>query len=339
MNPDAARHLRRPRARLSRRAPDAADAASAARRRDRARHPRQAREPQPHGRVQGSRRPESHRQLSAERAARRDHRHDRQSRAVDRARVPARRRAVHDRRRRVGNNPEKNAAMRALRRRAASSSGATSTRRASESSSCSRSAGCATCTRPTSRCCIAGVGTYALEIFEEHAGRGRRSSCRSAAAAARAAARIVRTALGSRAQVIGVQAERADAFTRSWQGDRARRRRQGRHVRGRDGDARHLRSDLRHPEEGAGRHRHADAKTSWPKASGSRCATTHNLAEGAGAAALMAAMKLRERLAGKKRRLRDERRQHRPRDAGADCRRVTTMRRRTCRTRETIFLL
>ena len=62
---------------------------------------------------------------------------------------------------------------------------------------------------------IAGVGTYALEIFEAQpdvdvilvpigGGSGACGCC------------IVRTALGSRAEVIGVQAERADAFTRSW---------------------------------------------------------------------------------------------------------------------------
>ena len=69
-------------------------------RRDRPRHPRQAREPQPDRRLQGSRRPQPDRQPVGERAPRRDHRDDRQSRAVDRAGVPARRRAVHDRRRR-----------------------------------------------------------------------------------------------------------------------------------------------------------------------------------------------------------------------------------------------
>src|SRR5216684_7129909 len=64
---------------------------------------------------------------------------------------------------------------------------------------------------------IAGVGTYALEIFEAlpdvdvilvpiGAGSG---ACGCG---------IVRSGLGSRATVIGVQAERADAFARSWQG-------------------------------------------------------------------------------------------------------------------------
>src|SRR5262249_27828459 len=62
---------------------------------------------------------------------------------------------------------------------------------------------------------IAGVGTYALEIFEDEPDvdailvpiGGGSGACGCA---------IVRTALGSTAKVIGVQAERADAFTRSW---------------------------------------------------------------------------------------------------------------------------
>src|SRR4249920_335552 len=65
---------------------------------------------------------------------------------------------------------------------------------------------------------IAGVGTYALEIFEEQPDvdvilvpiGGGSGACGCA---------IVRSGLGSRAKVIGVQAERADAFTQSWRGD------------------------------------------------------------------------------------------------------------------------
>src|SRR5471032_1222767 len=64
---------------------------------------------------------------------------------------------------------------------------------------------------------IAGVGTYALEIFEEQPDTdvilvpigGGSGACGCA---------IVRTGLGSRAKVIGVQAARADAFARSWKG-------------------------------------------------------------------------------------------------------------------------
>jgi threonine dehydratase len=64
---------------------------------------------------------------------------------------------------------------------------------------------------------IAGVGTYALEIFEAlpdadvilvpiGGGSGACGCC------------IARTALGTRTRVIGVQAARADAFARSWRG-------------------------------------------------------------------------------------------------------------------------
>jgi threonine dehydratase len=64
---------------------------------------------------------------------------------------------------------------------------------------------------------IAGVGTYALEIFEEAPDvdvilvpiGGGSGACGCS---------IVRTGLGSGAKVIGVQAERADAFARSWKG-------------------------------------------------------------------------------------------------------------------------
>jgi threonine dehydratase len=64
---------------------------------------------------------------------------------------------------------------------------------------------------------IAGVGTYALEIFDElpdvdyvfvAIGGGTGSSGCS----------IVRTSRGSTAKIIGAQAARADAFTRSWRG-------------------------------------------------------------------------------------------------------------------------
>jgi threonine dehydratase len=64
---------------------------------------------------------------------------------------------------------------------------------------------------------IAGVGTYALEIFEAlpdadvivvpiGGGSGACGCC------------IARTAFGTKTRVIGVQAQRADAFARSWRG-------------------------------------------------------------------------------------------------------------------------
>ena len=145
---------------------------------------------------------------------------------------------------------------------------------------------------------IAGVGTYALEIFDELPDvdvvlvpiGGGSGACGCG---------IVRTAIGSRAQVIGVQAERADAFTRSWRGpvrvvgDKADTFAEGMATR--------VTFDL---PFGILQKELNDIVTlsEAELAEGVRLAlrTTHNLAEGAGGAALMAAMKLRDRLAGKR---------------------------------------
>jgi threonine dehydratase len=113
-----------------------------------------------------------------------------------------------------GNNPEKNAAMRALG--AVVDEGGRDFDEAREI--CEHAA-----TRSGARyvhsanepLLIAGVATYALEIFEQlpdvdvivvpvGGGSGACGNC------------IVRTALGARTRVIGVQAEKADAFTRSF---------------------------------------------------------------------------------------------------------------------------
>jgi threonine dehydratase len=145
---------------------------------------------------------------------------------------------------------------------------------------------------------IAGVGTYALEVFDElpdvdvivvpiGAGSG---AC---------GCTIVRTSVGSHAKVIGVQAERADAFARSWKGSER--------VIGDSADtlaegmATRVTFDLTFgilKQELDG----IVTLTEEELAEGVRIAlrTTHNLAEGAGAASLMAAVKLREELAGKK---------------------------------------
>ncbi len=145
---------------------------------------------------------------------------------------------------------------------------------------------------------IAGVGTYALEVFEELPDvdvilvpiGGGSGACGCA---------IVRTAVGSRAKVIGVQAARADAFARSWKGD-------ARVVGDRadtfaEGMATRVTFDL---PFGILKRELDDviALTEEELAEGVRLAlrATHNLAEGAGAAPLMAAIKLRDQLAGKK---------------------------------------
>ena len=145
---------------------------------------------------------------------------------------------------------------------------------------------------------IAGVATYALEIFEEWpdvdvilvpigGGSGACGCC------------IVRSAFGSRARVIGVQAERADAFARSWKGtarvvgDKADTFAEGMATR--------VTFDLTF---GLLKNELDDVVTLTEDelADGVRIAlrTTHNLAEGAGAAPIAAAVKLADRLAGKK---------------------------------------
>jgi threonine dehydratase len=145
---------------------------------------------------------------------------------------------------------------------------------------------------------IAGVATYALEIFDEQpdtdvilvpigGGSGACGCC------------LVRTGLGSRARVVGVQAARADAFARSWQtgtrvvGDKADTFAEGMATRVTfDLPFTILRQQL-------------DAIVTLSEeelAAGVRLAlrTTHNLAEGAGASTLAAAVKLQGELAGKK---------------------------------------
>lgn len=144
---------------------------------------------------------------------------------------------------------------------------------------------------------IAGVGTLALEIFEDLpdvdviltpiGGGSGASGCG-----------LVRTGLGRRAQVIGVQAEGADAFTRSW---RSKTRVTAERVATfAEGMATRVTFDL--PFSILQRELDDVVTLSEDElAGGVRLALrgTHNLAEGAGAAPLAAAMKLRDRLAGK----------------------------------------
>lgn len=145
---------------------------------------------------------------------------------------------------------------------------------------------------------IAGVATYALEIFEALddvdvilvpiGGGSGASGCA-----------LVRTFLGRRTEIIGVQAAAADAFARSW--------RTGTRVVGdtaatfAEGMATRVTFDLPFSILRA----HLDdvvVLSEEELMEGVRLAlrTTHNLAEGAGAASLAAAMKLRDRLAGRK---------------------------------------
>jgi threonine dehydratase len=145
---------------------------------------------------------------------------------------------------------------------------------------------------------IAGVATYALEIFEEApdvdvilvpigGGSGACGCC------------LVRTLTGSRAKVIGVQAAGADAFTRSWRtgtrvvGEQAATFAEGMATRVTFdltfGILRELLDDVV-----------ALTEDELMDGVGLALRATHNLAEGAGAASLAAAVKLRDSLLGKK---------------------------------------
>ncbi len=145
---------------------------------------------------------------------------------------------------------------------------------------------------------LAGVATYALEMFEKLPDvdvvfvpiGGGSGACGCG---------IVRTGLGSRAKIIGVQSERADAFARSWKTrtrvvtDSARTLAEGVATR--------VTFDLTF---GILEKELDDVVTLSEEelAEGVRLAlrATHNLAEGAGAAPLMAAVKRRDEWRGRK---------------------------------------
>jgi threonine dehydratase len=197
----------------------------------------------------------------------------------------------------VGNNPEKNAAMRAFGAEVLEF-GRDFDEARERVEAMHRERGLRYVHSANEPMLIAGVATYALEIFEELPDvdvilvpiGGGSGACGCS---------IVRTGLGSRAKVIGVQAERADAFARSWRGD-AR-------VVGEKADtfaegmATRVTFDLTF---GILKNELDDVVTLGEEelAEGVRLAirTTHNLVEGAGAAPLAAAMKLRAALSGKR---------------------------------------
>jgi threonine dehydratase len=194
-----------------------------------------------------------------------------------------------------GNNPEKNAAMRAY--------GATveeggrdfddARERCEERA---RTTGARYVHSANEPELIAGVGTYALELFEELPDvdvvlvpiGGGSGACGLI---------TVRNALGSRARIIGVGAKNADAIYRSWKGPER--------VVGASADtfaegiATRVTFDL---PFGIYKQYLDDfvLLSEDELAAGVRLAlrTTHNLAEGAGSAALMAAAKLKDDLAG-----------------------------------------
>jgi threonine dehydratase len=197
----------------------------------------------------------------------------------------------------LGNNPEKNAAMRAYGA-ALIEFGRDFDEAREEVERLQHERGLRYVHSANEPLLLAGVGTYALEIFEEMPDAdvilvpigGGSGACGCA---------IVRSGIGSRAKVIGVQAERANAFTQSWRSD-AR-------VVGEKADtfaegmATRVTFDL---PFGILKKELDDMVTlTEEELAESVCLAlrgTHNLAEGAGAASLMAAVKLRDRLAGNK---------------------------------------
>jgi threonine dehydratase len=142
------------------------------------------------------------------------------------------------------------------------------------------------------------VGTYALEIFEALPDPdvilvpigGGSGACGCS---------IVRTGLGKKTRIIGVQAAEADAFTRSWRGpERVSAARTGTFA---EGLATRYTFELTFDIL----KRELDdiiTLTEQELEEGVRLAlrATQNLAEGAGSAALMAAVKLRGQLTGRK---------------------------------------
>jgi threonine dehydratase len=145
---------------------------------------------------------------------------------------------------------------------------------------------------------IAGVATYALEIFEDWPDVDVVLAPVGGGSGA-AGLITVRDGLERRARIIGVQAAAADAVARSWRG--------GRRVEGdsaatfAEGLATRFTFDLTFGilQQGLD---DIVTLTEAELAEGVRLAlkTTHNLAEGAGSASIAAAAKLRGRLAGKR---------------------------------------
>ncbi len=196
-----------------------------------------------------------------------------------------------------GNNPEKNAAMRAFGA-AVVERGRDFDEAREEVERVAAARGLRYVHSANEPLLIAGVATYALEIFEAldaidvvfvPIGGGSGAS----------GLVTVRDGLGAQTDIVGVQAARADAFARSWRGPTR--------LVGASADtfaeglATRVTFDLTF---GILEHGLADVVTLSEEelAEGVRLAleTTHNLAEGAGAAALMAAWTRRRALAGRR---------------------------------------
>lgn len=194
-----------------------------------------------------------------------------------------------------GNNPEKNAAMRAYG--AIVDEGGRDFDEARERCEAHAAATRARYVHSANEpLLVAGVGTYALELFESlpHVDTvlvpigGGSGACGLI---------TVRNGLGLKTRIIGVQAANADAVYRSWKGPER--------VVGTSADtfAEGMATRVTFDLTFGILKRHLDdfvVLTEEELAAGVRIAlrATHNLAEGAGAAAIAAAMKLRERLKG-----------------------------------------
>jgi threonine dehydratase len=197
----------------------------------------------------------------------------------------------------LGNNPEKNAAMRAFGANVIEH-GRDFDEARERVEELQRANGLRYVHSANEPLLIAGVATYAMEIFDDLPAAdvilvpigGGSGACGCA---------LVRTWLGKHTEVIGVQAEGADAFTRSWrtgtrvQGDRAATFAEGMATRVTfDLTFSILQRELND----------IVTLTEQELAEGVRLAlaATHNLAEGAGAATLAAAVKLADRLRSKR---------------------------------------
>jgi threonine dehydratase len=187
----------------------------------------------------------------------------------------------------VGNNPDKTAAMRALGAEV-HEHGRDFDEAREFVEDVSRREGWRYIHNANEPLLISGVATYALEVFDERpdvdyifipiGGGSGAAGCA-----------IVRSAVGSRAKVIGVQAARADAFARSWRGPV---RVEGRADTFAEGIATRTTFDLtfsllKSALDDVITLEEEDLAAGLSAAL--RC--THNLAEGAGAAALAAARK------------------------------------------------
>jgi threonine dehydratase len=144
---------------------------------------------------------------------------------------------------------------------------------------------------------IAGVATYALEIFEV-VPRADFVFVPIGGGSGASGLVTVRDALGLSTKIIGVQAARADAFARSWRG--------GTRVTGESADtfAEGMATRVTFDLPFGILERSLDDIVTLDEdelAAGVRLAlaTTHNLAEGAGAAPLAAARKIADRIRGK----------------------------------------